>query len=229
MAGSVSWCRVPDVVTSKASTTIRAFCEAAFCRPVPSIVNVWRVSAKPVAVKTAAWNCSVAEYRSISATKTPSRDTRATPLCVPRAPIQLTAVPVKVNVACAPGVVDTRAAPALHALSEAPWVRPVERRGRAGVDDAGRASHVHFHGHGGQLDRRSWNTERNRPRIPRWRLRRRERPVFGHGTVPGGRLHGNGLGRHAPYVDDRRDRPAKRGLAKCSDRGGCLRRDDVGH
>src|SRR5256885_16181419 len=35
MAGSVSWWRVPDVVTSNASTTTKAFCEAAFCRPVP--------------------------------------------------------------------------------------------------------------------------------------------------------------------------------------------------
>ncbi len=36
----------------------------------------------------------------------------------PRPPIQLTEGPLKVNMACAPGVVETAAVPALHDLLE---------------------------------------------------------------------------------------------------------------
>src|SRR5213082_1043759 len=46
---------------------------------------------------------------------TPSRVTRAIPVWGPRAPIQLIPVPVKLMVACAPGVVESVAIPALHA------------------------------------------------------------------------------------------------------------------
>src|SRR5258707_206789 len=114
----------PHGVTSKASIKIQIFVESGFL-PITWIVNVWLAAARPAAVKTAGWSCSVGEYRSTSVTNTPSSDTRAIPVWDPRAPTQLTPVPVKVNVACAPGVVDIRAAPALHARSEAPWVRPV--------------------------------------------------------------------------------------------------------
>src|SRR5256885_15416858 len=41
--------------------------------------------------------------------------TRAIPVWGPRAPIQLIPVPVKLMVACAPGVVESVAIPALHA------------------------------------------------------------------------------------------------------------------
>ena len=82
------------------------------------------MSARPVAVKTACWICSVAEYVSTSGATTPSRVTRAIPVWGPRAPIQVIAVPVKVNVACAPAVVDSYAIPALHNLLVLPGVQP---------------------------------------------------------------------------------------------------------
>src|SRR6266702_1817258 len=116
MAGSVSWVCVPGDVTSNASTTTRGEVEAACIRPVASIVSVWLASARPVFVKRAAWICSAGEYVSTSATRAPSRDTRAIPACVPRAPIQLTEVPVKVKVACAPGAGETAAVPPLQDL-----------------------------------------------------------------------------------------------------------------
>src|SRR6266571_327993 len=116
MAGSVPWICIPEEVTSNASTTTRGEVEAAFIRPVASIVSVWLASARPVFVKRAAWICSAGEYVSTSATRAPSRNTSAIPVCVPRAPIQVTEGPVKVNVACAPGVVETAAVPALHDL-----------------------------------------------------------------------------------------------------------------
>src|SRR5581483_8767122 len=116
MDGSVSWTRDPGDVTSNASTTIVADVEAEFIRPVTSIVNVWLPLDRSVTVKSAAWICSVAAYVSTSATDLPSRSTSAIPVSGPRAPIQLIDVPVKVNVACAPAVVETAAAPALHGL-----------------------------------------------------------------------------------------------------------------
>src|SRR3989440_9476085 len=67
-----------------------------------TIVSVWLVFARLVATKRTAWTSSVGEYVSTSATRTPSRNTRATPVWGPRNPIQLTDVPVKANVACAP-------------------------------------------------------------------------------------------------------------------------------
>src|SRR5690349_13104641 len=66
---------------------------------------------------------SVFEYVSTSLRKTPSRDTRAMPVPVARPPIQVTEVPVKVNVACAPGVVENAAPPPLHGLLVS-WVQP---------------------------------------------------------------------------------------------------------
>src|SRR2546427_9687101 len=109
MDGSVSSKRVSvgaddDDVTSNASITIKVSVEAEFFRPVTSIVNVWLASARPVAVKTTAWTSSVGKNVSTSVTKTPSRKTRATPVSGPRAPIQLTDVPMKVDVAWAPAV-----------------------------------------------------------------------------------------------------------------------------
>src|SRR6266571_3533146 len=116
MAGSVPWICIPEEVTSNASTTTRGEVEAAFIRPVASIVSVWLASARPVFVKRAAWICSAGEYVSTSATRAPSRNTSAIPVRGPRPPIQLTEVPVKVKVACAPGAVETAAVPPLHDL-----------------------------------------------------------------------------------------------------------------
>src|SRR5256885_2309532 len=87
-------------VTSKASTTIEAPAEAGFLSPVTSIVNVWLVLARPCSVKTVFWGASAAAYVSReSATTVPSRITRAIPLWGPLKPIQLTEVPLKLNVA----------------------------------------------------------------------------------------------------------------------------------
>src|SRR6267142_4723 len=66
---------------------------------------------------------SVFEYVSTSLRTTPSRDTRAMPVPVARPPIQVTEVPVKVNVACAPGVVENAAPPPLHGLLVS-WLQP---------------------------------------------------------------------------------------------------------
>src|SRR6266702_99751 len=126
MAGSVPWICIPEEVTSNASTTTRGEVEAAFIRPVASIVNVWLASARPVFVKRAAWICSAGEYVSTSATRAPSRNTSAIPFCGPRAPIQLTDVPEKANVACDPEAVADAAAPALHGLPVSPCVQPAE-------------------------------------------------------------------------------------------------------
>src|SRR5437867_1389476 len=130
MDGSVSSKRIcggpgEDDVTSNASTTMYAAVEAGFCRPVTSIVRVWLVFARLVAVKTTAWTSSVGEYVSTSATRTPSRDTRAIPVWGPRKPIQLTDVPVKANVAVAPAVNETTAVPPLQALGSACIQSPV--------------------------------------------------------------------------------------------------------
>src|SRR5437867_474358 len=109
----------PHWVISNASTTTYAPLEAGFCWPVTSIVRVWPVAARVVALKTTAWAWSVGEYVSTSATRTPSRNTRAIPVWGPRKPIQSPAVPVKANAACPPAVVETTAVPPLHALGSA--------------------------------------------------------------------------------------------------------------
>src|SRR6266704_730312 len=117
LSGSVS-CRreTAGAGTSKASTTTRAEVAWAFIWPVTSIVKVWLALVRPFTVNIVTRISSVPEYVSTSATKAPSTDTRAIPAWVPRAPIQVTEGPVKVNVACAPGVVETAAVPALHDL-----------------------------------------------------------------------------------------------------------------
>src|SRR6266705_317473 len=117
MSGSVS-CRraTAGAGTSNASTKIRAEVAAAFIRPVTSIVKVWLALLRPFAVNIVTRISSVLEYVSTSLTKTPSRDTRAMPVPGLRPPIQLTEVPVKVKVACAPGAVETAAVPPLHDL-----------------------------------------------------------------------------------------------------------------
>ena len=87
-------------VTSNASTTMEAPDEAGFPSPVTSIVNVCLVLVRPGSVKTVCWGASAAAYMSReSATTLPSRMTRAIPFWGPVKPIQLTDVPVKVNVA----------------------------------------------------------------------------------------------------------------------------------
>src|SRR5437870_4355890 len=104
-----------DDVTSNASTTIVISVDAAFVRPVTSIVSVWGAAARSFAVKTTTWGSGVGANRSTSPTSTPSSTTRAIPAWGPRKPIQLTDVPVKVKVACAPTVLDGAALPPLHA------------------------------------------------------------------------------------------------------------------
>src|SRR5947208_14686273 len=117
MYGSVSCKReIVGAGTSNASTTIRAPVADAFCRPVTSIVNVWRALVRPVAANIGTRTSSVFEYVSTSVRKTPSRDMRAMPVLAARPPIQLTDGPVKVIVARAPGVVENAAVPALHDL-----------------------------------------------------------------------------------------------------------------
>src|SRR6266704_4042527 len=117
LSGSVS-CRraTAGAGTSNASTKIRAEVAAAFIRPVTSIVKVWLALLRPFAVNIVTRISSVLEYVSTSLTKTPSKDTRAMPVPGLRPPIQLTEVPVKVKVACAPGAVETAAVPPLHDL-----------------------------------------------------------------------------------------------------------------
>src|SRR6267378_8288332 len=123
--GSVS-CKREMVAagTSKASTTTRVEVAAAFFRPVTSIVNVWLALASPVAANIGTRISSVFEYVSTSIMKTPSRDMRATPVPDARPPIQLTEDPVKVKVACAPGVVENAAVPPLQVLLVSPCVQP---------------------------------------------------------------------------------------------------------
>ncbi len=91
---------MPHGVTSKASTTMAASDEAGFFSPVTSIVKVWLPAPRPDNVKTVFWDASFGAYVSReSATTFPSRMTRANPVWGPWKPIQLTDVPVKVNVA----------------------------------------------------------------------------------------------------------------------------------
>src|SRR5713101_3868864 len=124
MSGSVS-CRreTAGPGTSNASTTIRSEVAAGFICPVASIVKAWLVLVRPFTVNIGTWISSVFEYVSTSATKAPSTDMRAMPDQGPRPPIQLTEGPVKVKVACAPGVVETAAVPPLHDLL-ASWLHP---------------------------------------------------------------------------------------------------------
>src|SRR5438445_229092 len=70
------------------------------------------------------WSPSVGKYVSTWVTKAPSRYTLAIPVSLLRLPIQLTDVPVKVNVARAPGVVETVANQPLHDLLVSPAVQP---------------------------------------------------------------------------------------------------------
>src|SRR5205809_3120160 len=115
MEGSVSCKReIVAAGTSNASTTRRAPVADAFCRPVTSIVKVWRAFARPVAANIGTRISSVFEYVSTSVRKVPSRDIRAIPVLLARPPIQLTEGPVKVNVARAPGAVENAAVPPLH-------------------------------------------------------------------------------------------------------------------
>lgn len=103
-------------MTSNASTTMKVSVDAEFFAPVTSIVNVCLTAARLPAVKITAWTCSVVENVSTSVMKTPSRNTRAMPVCGPRKPTQLTEVPLKANVACALASVEMAAPPPLHAL-----------------------------------------------------------------------------------------------------------------
>src|SRR2546426_39035 len=109
-----------DDVTSNASTTIVISVDAAFVRPVTSIVNAWGAAARSLAMKTTTWGSGVGANRSTSPTSTPSSTTRAIPAWGPRKPIQLPDVPVKVKVACAPAVADDAAVPPLHPAVELP-------------------------------------------------------------------------------------------------------------
>src|SRR5687768_3374203 len=62
--------------------------------------------------------------RSTSVAGPPSTLNRAIPPSLPRLPIHLTEVPVKVNEAVAPAAVDCRAAPALHPQRDSLGVHP---------------------------------------------------------------------------------------------------------
>src|SRR5713226_9647918 len=94
----------------------RADVDAGFLWPVTWMVNVWFALARPFAANMGTRISSVFEYVSTSATKAPSRNMRAIPVPGVRPPIQLTEGPVKLNVACAPGVAETVAVPPLHDL-----------------------------------------------------------------------------------------------------------------
>src|SRR5258705_509938 len=123
MAGLDSCTCVPGDTTSNASTTTRAFCAAMFCRPVTRIVKVWLALASPFSVNMGTRISSVLEYVSTSATRPPSSNTLAMPDQGARPPIHLTDGPVKVNVASAPGEVETAAVPPLHDLLVS-WAQP---------------------------------------------------------------------------------------------------------
>src|SRR5260221_13935500 len=97
---------------------------AAFSRPVASSATVWLASARPVAANIGTLISSVFEYVSTSARRLPSRNRRAIPVWGVRPPIQLTEVPVKVIVACAPGALETAAVPPLQVLLVSPCDQP---------------------------------------------------------------------------------------------------------
>src|SRR5437588_11826308 len=82
-----------------------------FCVPVASIVIVWLASARPVALNSTVCGWTLAAYVSTSDAATPSTYTCAMPRDGPRDPIQLTAVPLKVNVAWSPAVSVADAVP----------------------------------------------------------------------------------------------------------------------
>src|SRR5258708_21399469 len=119
MSGSVSGGRKSaGAGTSNASTTIRAEVACGFIWPVNWIVNVWLASVRPFTVNIGTRISSVLEYVSTSPTKTPSTNTRATPVAEPRPPIHLTEGPLKLKLACAPAVAETAQVPPLHDLLE---------------------------------------------------------------------------------------------------------------
>src|SRR2546427_10295492 len=99
---------------------------AGFFRPVTSIVSVWVALLRPLVVKTTVLTSSVEEYVSTSVTKAPSTKTRAMPPIGARKPIQLTDVPVKVNMPSAPAAFEYAAVPPLHVLLVSPRVQAPE-------------------------------------------------------------------------------------------------------
>ena len=82
---------------------------AGFFWPVASITSVCLALARPLASQIVSWKPSPAAKVSTSATKAPSRYTRAIPVRPARKPIQRTAVPSKVKVASEPGPKPTAA------------------------------------------------------------------------------------------------------------------------
>jgi hypothetical protein len=104
--------------TSKASTTTTAVlvewaCE--FLSPVTRIVSVCLPEVRPSSVTIGVWISFGRAKVSTRLPGPPSTLTRAIPPFSLRAPIHLTEVPVKVNVAVAPTAVDCMAVPPLHA------------------------------------------------------------------------------------------------------------------
>src|SRR5204863_7799400 len=93
-----------------------------FC-PFTSLVSVWVPTEIYTPSLHGALTISVGKYVSIWALKTPSTYTLAIPVVLLRLPIQLTEVPVKVNVACAPAAGDAAVLPMLHALLRLPCVQ----------------------------------------------------------------------------------------------------------
>src|SRR5262245_22967082 len=102
---------------SNASTTTMLSTDAAFLVPVASTMSVCGPEASPLALNTTACTVSTAAYESTVATKTPSRKTLAIPANGPLKPIQLTPVPLKLNVACCPGAKPSAAVPLLQFLA----------------------------------------------------------------------------------------------------------------
>src|SRR5437667_3069911 len=116
--------------TSNPSTATFASLAAAFFSPVTLICTVCVPSARPLTVQTGTWTASVAAYRSSRPNDAPSSATSAIPATGERNPSQLTPVPVKVNVACAPAVAETAADPLplsadvpLQARVKSPWAQ----------------------------------------------------------------------------------------------------------
>src|SRR3989442_4166876 len=99
---------------------------AGFFRPVTSIVSVWVALLRPLVVKTTVLTSSVEEYVSISARKAPSRKAGAMPPIGAGKPIQVTDVPVKVNMPSEPAAFEYAAVPPLHVLLVSPRVQAPE-------------------------------------------------------------------------------------------------------
>src|SRR5258708_13046578 len=89
---------------------------------VASTGRVWVTLASPSTLKMVFWYPSIGGGSNVSicVTKTPSRYTLAIPMLSLRQPIQLTEVPVKVNVAREPGVLDSEMVPSLQLLFRLP-------------------------------------------------------------------------------------------------------------